>query len=46
MQSSMYLLRLQSCNKSVNTTNCGSKHDSYQRYLNRLRYSCNISKKI
>jgi hypothetical protein len=46
MQSSLYLLKLQSCNKRINNTNVGIKHDSYQRYLQKLRGTCNISKKI
>ncbi len=46
MQSSLYLLRLQSCNKTINNTNSGIKHNSYNRYIQKLRGSCNISKKI
>lgn len=37
MQSSLYLYRIQYCNNRINPTNCGIKHDSYQRYLLKLR---------
>jgi hypothetical protein len=48
MQSSLYLLRLQLCNNTVNNKNSGIKHNSYQRYLMKLRgkTGCNINKKI
>ncbi len=46
MQSSLYLLKLQNCNRTIHKNNCGIKHDSYQRYLQKLRGTCNLSKKI
>ncbi len=46
MLSSLYLLKLQACNKTIHKNNCGIKNDSYQRYLMKLRGGCNITKKI
>ena len=35
--SSMFTLKLNTCARTINTTNVGKKHDSYQRVLQRRR---------